>query len=531
MKNGYFQLVIAEQGTGVRILPPEDGGTPVPIGEVREYLDKRGVTYDLVALNNAVEKADGTPVILTNAKIMPEREAYRLTISEDEMTATGYFYPPSIGAQGESMTADEVIKDLHFQQITYGIQNETIEAFFKDRTYCTEIVLAQGKPPRQGTDAVIEYFFETERSAKPQMNEDGTVDFFNLDLISHCKEGDKLAQLTPEDTGEDGWNIYNKPVMPEPVKHLDLKFNKNCVLSEDKLTVTAGVNGHVALVKGVEVAVSNVFTVEAVDVATGNIDYDGSVVVKGNVEAGFTVKAIGDIEVKGSVAGAILKAKGNVVLSRGISGMGKGEITAGGNVVSKFIEAATVKAKGNVSAESIMRSTVHAGKEIFVDGRKGFIAGSQVAARERVTAKTLGSEMGAKTLIEVGADPTLKENVKKMQAQITEAEKKKEAIAGPLGNMLQLIKRGAQLKPEQQKYTQQLLMQNKILDQLIEKNTTAIEAAQKQMQDAKKAEVIVMETAYPGTTIGISDLSMEVKSPTKFTRFVIKEGEIRIAPV
>lgn len=528
--NGYFQLMITDAGTGVRVFAATDGGRSVLTTDVREYLDKRGITYDLVVLDKAVNAADGEVAIFNNTPAMAERESYRLDVSDDGMKATGFFYPPSDGVKGEYMTAQEVKNDLTFQKITYGVQDAEIEAYFKERRYCTEITLALGKPVREGSDAQVEYLFNTDRRAKPQMRDDGTVDFFNLDLISHCQQGDELARLTPEDPGEDGWTVYDKPVQPQKVKHLDLKGNKNCVISEDKLTLSAGVSGHVAL-NGYEVCVSNVFQVENVDVSTGNIDYDGSVVVNGNVESGFMVKAIGDIEVKGAVGGAVLRAKGNVVLTRGINGMTKGEIHAGGNVVAKFIEAAFVKAGGSVSAESIMRSKVQAGTEIFVDGRKGFIAGGHVAARERITAKTLGSEMGANTLIEVGADPSLKENVKKMKAQVDDAEKKKEAIVMPLANFVRILKSGGTLKPDQLKYMQQLNMQNKILDTLIEKNTAAIEAAQVQMQEGKNAEVIVNETAFPGTTIGIGDLTREIKTAVKFSRFKIDEGEIRIAAI
>ena len=528
--NGYFQLMITDQGTGIKVFAATDGGISITTPGIREYLDQRGISYDLVALDQAVGKADGNVQIISPNKIMPERGACRLTVSDDEMTVTGYFYPPSDGLKGEAMTADEVKKDLAFQKITYGIQEDNISAFFERPMYCTEIVLAQGQPVRQGKDASIEYLFNTDMHAKPELKEDGTVDFFNLNLISHVEAGQEVAKLTPEDPGEDGWNVYGKPVMPNKVKHLELKGNKNCVISEDKLTMTAGVAGHVSLTGNV-VEVSNVYAVAAVGVSTGNINYDGSIVIEGDVDSGYEVKASGDIEVRGSVSGAILRAKGNVVLVRGMNGMTKGEIHAGGNVVTKFLEAATVRAGGTVSAESIMRSTVFAGAEVYVDGKRGFIAGGQVSAKERVTAKTLGSELGVNTLVEVGADPTLKESVKKMQAEIADAEKKKEAIQGPLANLLRILKSGAQLKPEQLKYLQQLNMQNKIFDSTIEKNNAAIEAAQEQMKSAKRGEVIVNETAYPGTTIAIGDLSREIKTAVKYSRFVIDEGEIRITGV
>ncbi|MBQ9512001.1 MAG: DUF342 domain-containing protein [Lachnospiraceae bacterium] len=528
--NGYFQLSITENGTGVKVFPPTDGGKSILTADVREYLDTRNIQYDIKAVDTAVTNADGNVVVFTEAKILPERESYRLTVSDDEMMATAYFYPPSDGAQGELMTAQEVLTDLSYKNITYGVQKDAVEAFFAKRMYCTELVVAEGKPVKEGVDASIEYMFNSDLHAKPKIKEDGTVDFFNLDLICHCQAGDVLAKLTPEDLGEDGWSIYDKPVSPQQVKHLDLKGNKNCVISEDKLTLSAGVSGHVSLNQG-EVMVSNVYTVDNVDVSTGNVKYDGSIVISGDVDTGFEVNATGDVEVKGSVAGAKINAKGNVVLNRGINGMGKGEIVAGGNVVTKYIESASVRAGGTVSAESIMHSKVMAGTEIYVDGKRGFISGSQVSAKERITAKTLGSEMGANTLVEVGVDPTVKERVKKMQAQIADAEKKREAIQPTLQNFMKLLKSGAKLNEQQTKFAQQTLTQNKILEGLIAKNTAEIERAKELMQEAKRAEIIVNDNCYPGTTIGISDLSMNIKAPVRFSRFIIKEGEIRIAPV
>lgn len=77
-----------------------------------------------------------------------------------------------------------------------------------------------------------------------------------------------------------------------------LKYGNNIEISEDNTTLVSLVNGHVELIEG-SVFVSDVLTVENVDNATGNIDYEGSVQINGNVCANFQVKAKGNIEVKG----------------------------------------------------------------------------------------------------------------------------------------------------------------------------------------------------------------------------------------
>ena len=48
----------------------------------------------------------------------------------------------------------------------------------------------------------------------------------------------------------------------------------------------------------------------------------GTVFISGNVEDGFSVKASGNIEVKGTVGKSELDAEGDIVVSQGIAGKG-----------------------------------------------------------------------------------------------------------------------------------------------------------------------------------------------------------------
>lgn len=81
--------------------------------------------------------------------------------------------------------------------------------------------------------------------------------------------------------------------------------------------------GHASLVGG-KVFVSDVYEVPAdVDNSTGNIEYSGSVTVRGNVKGGFRISAKGDIVVEGIVEDAELYAGGQIIVKRGIHGMEK----------------------------------------------------------------------------------------------------------------------------------------------------------------------------------------------------------------
>ena len=163
--NGYFQLVITPKGTGIRVYAPTDGGEPLNVNDVRDYLDDRKIQYDVVTINDAVTKAEENVVIFTEAQLLPEREGCKFDISKDRMTVTAFFYPPSEGA--ELMTEKEVMDSLAYRKITYGIQTDAIHDFFEHRKYCTKIVVAQGKTVKEGHDAKVELHFNANLRAKP----------------------------------------------------------------------------------------------------------------------------------------------------------------------------------------------------------------------------------------------------------------------------------------------------------------------------------------------------------------------------
>ena len=292
--NGYFRLVNGEKMSAIRMIPPTEGGKPVDINDVVEYLTMKEYACDLPALKRAVETAEKeeTEVLLGTVTRYPERECYKLTITPDKMQAHAKFYASSVG--GENMTPQELVQDLLMRGIKTGIKKDEILKFFSKRQYCENILVAEGRPPVQGKDAYIEYKFNTDKKAKPTLKEDGSVDFFNLNILNHCNKGDELAILHPEVPGEPGSNIVGDKIMPAEVKKVSFDYGHNIEMSEDGRKLISLVDGHVELVDGA-VFVSDELVVENVDNSTGNIDYEGNVQINGNVFTNFKVKAKGDI--------------------------------------------------------------------------------------------------------------------------------------------------------------------------------------------------------------------------------------------
>ena len=58
--------------------------------------------------------------------------------------------------------------------------------------------------------------------------------------------------------------------------------------------------------------VDDIFTIADVNVKSGHVDFEGSVIVTHNVEPGMRINAKGDITVMGTVESGNLSAAGNI---------------------------------------------------------------------------------------------------------------------------------------------------------------------------------------------------------------------------
>lgn len=528
MKNGYFRLVTDASGFGLEIKAPSEGGECVRIKEVTDYLTLCNVLCDLSALKNAISENKDTVLHLAAGTCPKENMKYNLYMAEDNMSVTARFFPAS--DTGSKMEVKEFLNDLTFRQIRFGVQEDRIREAFEKEEYCTDIVVAQGMPPKQGKDAFIEYFFNTDPHARPTMKEDGSVDFFNLNTINHCKAGYVLAKLTPAVPGQDGMTVLGTRIKPKEVKHLKLRFGKNIDISADMLVLTSKVSGHAALVEG-QVFVSDVLSVENVDNSTGNIEYEGSVEVHGNVQSNFSVKAQGNIVVNGLVEGAHLEAGGDIIIARGMAGMSKGEIKAKGNIVAKFFENATAVAGGYITTESILHSRVSAGSEITVGGKRGFITGGNVVAAKQIKVKTLGSSMGASTTVEVGADPGIKQELVQLQKDVAEVTKQIKSMEPIIASYAMKRKQGVQLGPDQLQYLSTLIKAREKKQQELAELNGRLGSLEEIVEQQGEAQVVVTGEVFPGTKIVIGDVSMLVQSSMTYCKFVKLRGDVKMVGI
>ena len=299
------------------------------------------------------------------------------------------------------------------------------------------------------------------------------------------------------------------------------------MLSDSGNELLSMTDGYI-IMEGDKICVSDVLELNNVDHSTGNIDHKGSIHITGNVCDNFTVKAVGNVIVDGVVEGAQILSEGDIIIARGMNGKGKGKIIAGGNVIAKFLESVDVNADGYVDCDSILHSKVKTKDEVHVVGKRGFITGGRICATKGVQVKNLGSRMGVNTIVEVGADPSLKQKIQELE-QTLEANERIIKKARPLlSSATDKLKKGIAIPNDQLA----LIKKTHSTYNVAKSENARVRQRLKKIKDAleksKRASVIVSGEAYVSTKIVIGGVSMEVERSVRKCKFVRDRGAIKI---
>jgi uncharacterized protein (DUF342 family) len=517
-------MQIDDKGVSVLLAPPIGDGEGIRVNELKDYLDMIGVPYDNSKLNSALVEMEDEEVtfFLSPMKIPPVDEKCTVDVMSDKMTAILRMFPPSTG--GLPTSKAKILDMMNASRITTGIDTKAIEDALADRQYCTDIVVARGKKVTAGRDASIVYHFDTDNSMRPELKEDGTVDFFKLNMLHHCTKGQVLAEIIPEQKGDDGVDVYGNITPAREVKRATFAHGRNLEISEDGLQLISMVDGHASLVEG-SVFVADVYSVENVDTSTGNIEYHGNVEVKGNVCENFSVKTDGNVFVKGVVEGAVIEAGGNIVIARGMYGQNKGRLKAGGNIIAKFLSAADVEADGFVEAEQILNSKVVA-TAVHAEAGKGLINGGKIVAKSAVSVKNAGSPMGTSTILEVGTDSDAKKRLMELQKSVGEKSKAATQMKKVMEETARKIKGGAKLSMEQLKNAKMLGGTLQQTQEQVAAELKEIEKLDKMLKGSDNAHIDVRGTVYQGVNLSISGATLNVKNEYTFCRLIKKGADI-----
>ncbi|AWB46868.1 DUF342 domain-containing protein [Paenibacillus sp. CAA11] len=420
---------------------------------------------------------------------------------------------------------------LRNQGIHYGIQMDILHRFVENPAEYTysRTPIAFGREPVDGKDGVINYLVDMEEHRNtPKESEDGIVDYKNVIQLNNVKKGQLIATRDFPVPGEPGIAVTGEEIAFKPGKELHFKVGKNVVVNSEQTAMYAAIDGLVTRTDKL-----NVFPVYEingdVDYSIGNIDFVGTVVIRGNVLSGFKISAGGDIRITGGIEGAELEAEGSIDISGGIIGYNKGLVKAGQNVKSSFIQDGNVEAGVDVVvSQSIMHSNVRARRDVICLGTKGLIVGGHIQAGEKVVARVIGNPMSTTTSIEVGVLPELRNELSLLKQQLKDDTQNLDKTEKALVLLDQLASHG-KLTPDKLAMRAKLSLTKKSAIQHQRELKERILEIEKTLENTGRAKVQVMSMIYGGSKIAIGRYTRFIKDPISRMTFYFAEGDIAMS--
>lgn len=494
---------------------------------VRHLSRKKLKDMDMETVLPAITEAKAERLLVAPAQAeVCYNETFTATVSTDAMEAAITLQPPE-PEKGERLTLERILADLEKNyRVIYGIDQEAIKALLENPVYDEPRVIARGVPPVTGEDGRLEWHIERREGSAVyrirQVGEDEKADYKNLDLFVQVRPDQLLVTRVPPKEGTPGRTVLNREVPAQTGKNYLLPRGKNTYITEDGLELHASIAGRVDEVNGCLEVSTFYHVIGDVDLSVGNIDFDGDVVIEGNVLSGFTIKATGSIEVKGIVEASALEAGGDIILQSGIQGGGKGMLQAKDGVSMRFAEYATIQAGSVVSAESLLHSNVSCFGAVEVLGGKGSIIGGNICAGTYIAANYLGTSSGRATELEVGLSPQHRVKLAEMEKTAASLKRQVERMQSLLEETPEAGVKNQREKKMRMENVRKLLQYKKMMldaeEELGELKGT--------LEENKNGQVHVLHTAYPGVSVTIGLARTLVDQPTSYATFRLTEGEV-----
>ncbi|WP_394244885.1 DUF342 domain-containing protein [Vibrio astriarenae] len=375
--------------------------------------------------------------------------ALEVSITQDAQVAslvcTGAF-------GGEPLNPQKMIEVIQSAGIKKGINKIALKKLLLKSAQLNpgEVVtqpIAQGRLPINGKDAKFTSLLNTAKTEKAASDALGKIDMHDRGAALTVEVGQPLMKREPATPGRPGITVLGDIIQPKPGKNTELKASKGSQLSKSHPDVLVASQAGLPLVRESSVEVDDVMKLAAIGVESGHVEFNGSVIVSGNIESDMRVKVTGNLIVGGFVESAIIDAGGDVTIGKGIIGhnVSEGEakscsITSGGSIHAHYVQFSDVKAKQDIRLQiHCLNSDIVTGNDLVVvdrTERQGTVGGGALDIGNKLVCVNLGVEGNTPTLVKAFNNyhqqkertESLKEEYKRAQEKTMEVIRKKMAF-------------------------------------------------------------------------------------------------------
>ncbi len=439
-----------------------------------------------------------------------------LKISEDKDFVTANMYPPE--KNGEPLSENFVVNQLRELKVTAKIEipilKKAVAIVNSKKKTINNVLIAKGKAPVQGVEGWVEYLFDVNHKIAAVVDENGHTDFHNRHLLESVSANQTVAILHPTVQGKDGENVFGEKIPVPKVREQKAPRGQNIIHSEENPNnILSKIDGHISLTGG-NIVVTDLYNIRGdIDFNTGHVVSKGSLVVTGNVVAGFNLDMSQSIKINGHVHDSEIVAGGDVTIQGGFSGTGEGKIVAGGNLCARFIRNQTVYCRGTITIEKeVVDAKLFAKDDITSKNNDTVIIGGHLMAGGDIIVNTLGHDYTVPTILEVGYDYEVVDRIKKIEAALISFKKELESLKS--------------------QFTEHM-SKNFLMDyQTKTKNYQALLKKRKELREeigkTSNSKVTVSGGVYPGVKIIINGRKLEINEEMHSKIFMYSAEEDKV---
>ncbi|MGU5716188.1 FapA family protein [Aeromonas taiwanensis] len=548
LSKAWFQLSADMTCVCLRIIP----GLDAPIQEAdvlallrlsncRRYqpLDE-GIRQAVTLLNALLSQPDAPahpPVPIAR------RQDARLLIQvdKDQMSARAQI---TADWGGNPLTLAQLHEALAASPVRMGVSERLLAAALQAASEAApgaqlSPVIALGRAAKHGQDTRFERLVETaaERILKPQELDHGKVDMRDLGTLLTVRAGSPLMRRHPATQGLDGVTVTGQTLPARDGKEIAMSAGDGTSLSPEDPDLLLATRTGLPCQERAGMRVDEVLNVKQVDIRHGHVEFEGSLLVTGDVMPGMRIKTRGDVVIGGFVEGGLIESGGTITVRNGIIGRKLGEeeylchLSAGGEIHAGYAQYARLEADGDIHIQNqLSHCYCRSGQDLKVGDsamRKGHLIGGVNIANRLIMAPVLGASAANRTRLQIlGGYFSHKEQELALRQRKQSCREQLDKLQDLILRLLQLPsdRRNPETLAKIKTLRTRQLDESKSLDEQLGEAQRELQALMANM------DIIATQRLFPGVEVEMAHHHNRVDIEHGPIHFAIREDQLQLTP-